>query len=453
MKKKLVFVSFLICIALCFAFAFANFFTPATAYATGELPFTLVAPANVNMTKSQGDAPTTMSFSYSLSNEITEFFTAYDASGDGAAYLASLGITDYDEIWLGIQIDWALDDVNDAVSGWHYNAYWEQAGVGVLGTDTDGKYHYSCWDVVDSGIDATQTVNNAWLYRGMNEYDWLGNETVVGLRDQLNSSQYTFAQYEHDGDVTLNINWDAHTIYSRVRFVVTTLDTANTEQNYYFSDWSSVVAYGKDAQTFEPLHAGDIPAPVITGLRLTDEQFSDNPVVAFTLTVPDTLAAQAAQVAAAGGIIRVEAEARVKGTSAWTNLNLAGEVQTGELNAYLVYLATPGQVIPEGTEIELRARYLCMQPEQEDFYSEYSKIIGFGSDDIIGENPQYNNGGAAATENGETAKHKCKICGFCPEPLGLCIFIWLVIIIVILAVGVTAYIIIKKKIDKSKQEK
>ena len=35
---------------------------------------------------------------------------------------------------------------------------------------------------------------------------------------------------------------------------------------------------------FYQAYRGDVVAPTITGLRMTEEKFNDNPVVAFTLT-------------------------------------------------------------------------------------------------------------------------------------------------------------------------
>ena len=434
--------------AVCTAFVAA----PRVASANAALPFTLTAPQNVVLTKENiGDSSTTLGMAYSMSNEINAFFVAYYESGDGAAYLASRGITAYDEIFLGIQIDWALDDVNDAVSGWHHNAYWDAAGAtGTLGTDEEGKYRYSEWEVVDCSVpNATQTVNDIWLYRFMNIGQWQGDASSVGVRDQLRPSQYTYT--EHDGDLEVRIDWTEHTMYSRVRFVVTTYNDETNKTEYTFSDWSTVVAWGKDAAKDEPLTPADVPAPVITGLRLTDETFNDNPVVAFTLTVPEEIASATARAVAKNNTLRIEVEARIKGTTEWKDLHVAADLTTGEHKACLVYLAEQGKIFPAGTEVEMRARYYCAQQGQDDFYSGYSKVIGFGSDDIVYNEAPAVNGGGAAQGGGDGAEgtHKCKICHICPEPLGLCIFIWLAIIA---AVAIVVFVVIKV-IKKAKEKK
>ncbi|MCR4661027.1 MAG: hypothetical protein K5765_03370 [Clostridia bacterium] len=430
--------------------------SPITASANAALPFTLTAPSNVVLTKENiADSSTTLGMAYSMSNEINEFFVAYDESGDSASYLASQGITAYDEIFMGIQIDWALDDVNDEISGWHYNEFWDDAPLGSLGQDEDGKYQCSEWDVVDCGVpDAKQIVNDIWLYRGMNIGQWQGDESRVGVSEQLRPSQYTVIINNEDEDVDLSINWNEHTMYSRIRFVITTFNNDTFVREYTFSDWSTIVAYGKDAANLEPLTPEDVPAPVITGLRLTDEIFNDNPVVAFTLTVPEEITSAKSRIAAKNDTLRIEVEARRKGTTEWKDLHLADDITTGEHKAYLVYLVEPGQTFPAGTEIEMRARYYCAQSEQEDFYSSYSKTIGFGSDEITDtSSPVVDGPGSPAVEEGNGAGHKCKICHICPEPLGLCIFIWILIIIVVITIVVVVIIITKKKKDKKENKK
>ena len=112
------------------------------------------------------------------------------------------------------------------------------------------------------------------------------------------------------------------------------------------------------------------------------------------------------------------------------------------MKAFLIYLAKEGETIPKDTVIELRSRYRCGQPELDDIYSDWSKIISFGTDDISLEPGSTSSGEADPDENAPAEKGKCSICHFCPQPLGLCIFIWLAILLVVIAVIV---IILKAK--------
>ena len=412
---------------------------------SGKLPFELKAPGNVSVSWLEGgDSPTTMAFACSLTNEMTAFFQKYEEATNSGTRDKLLKDYGFDELWPLIQIDWAIDDVNDPVSGWHYTKYWD-AGKNGIGYDESMNIRTSEWDVVDWGLNNwTETVQKFWILRGAPDDDrWNGNKETKtpGVKDQLNPEQYEYY------DDTVHIDFTKHTAYFRARFVIMTRrDTADgAKDEYYFSDWSATCAWGKDAENAGPLKPGDVAAPVITGLRMTDKEFNDNPVVAFTLTVPDELQAQAARVAAAGGLIWIETEARVKGDKEWTALDGDRDIKAGETEWKLLYLANESRpTVPKDSIIELRCRYNVYQTGQDDFQTGWSKIISFGTDDIeMGSQPAGTGTQPGRTEPG--AKTDCPICHFCSQPLGLCIFIWLLILIAVVVILVIVAAVSRKK--------
>ena len=424
-------------------------------------PFDLKAPTNVSAVwLEENDSPTTINLSYTIDNSITAFYSAKDAAVLEDRFEEFIKPYGVDDVYIGVQIDWALDNVDDPVSGWHMNKYWDgsQNDSKELGKDSDYNNRYSEWDVVDSGMNnATETVQNVWIMRGVpNDERWNGNpEThVPGVKDQLNPDQYT---YNVDED-TVRIDFTKHTFYFRVRLVRT---DAYTDKNgdpavrHTFSDWSAVCAVGKDAVKVEPVKKGELAAPVITGLRKTDKTFNDNPIVAFTLTVPDALQTQLANASALGGGIRIYTEARVKGDTEWTEMqNSEFTVSSGERECPLIHLVNDQRpTIPADTVIELRCRYFCTQPGQDDFYSDYSKIISFGTDDINAGKSTPEDGKSPLDDGNPSGVDKCPICHFCPQPLGLCIFIWLLIILIIIIIIIVIIVVIKKKKDKEENRK
>ncbi len=434
MKKALSIV--VICALLLSAFAVF-----ASASSEG-LPFELVPPANVFAVLIAGESPTTTAISYSLSNEMTAFFKNSENAQLEDKYAEFISQYGIDDINVTTQVDWAVDDVNDSVSGWHCNEYWN-ADYG-FGYDSDHRPRTGEWDGVDMWIgNATETENSHWVTRGVSENGFYGNEEVgtIGLKDQMRPDQYTYKDDE------LSIDYSKHTVYFRMRFVVTTYkDTEEgTKDTYYYSEWSNTAAVGKDAEKFEGLTEEDLPAPVITGLRMTDKEFNDNPVVAFTLTVPDELAANITKVSAAGGGIYIDTYARVQGDEEWTLMgNTDWVISAGERECALITLINEAHPnIPEGTVIELRCRYRCTQSGKDDIFSAYSKIISFGTDDINGGETSYVDGSAPETSEGPggSAKDECWLCHFCPQPLGLCIFIWLLILIIVIII---IFVIVKK---------
>ncbi len=418
--------------------------------AEGDLPFDLVAPAYVTAKWGEGgDSPTTTRLSYSLSNEMTTFFknmenAHYDETIE--QFMADIGC---DDIWMNVQVDWAVDDVNDGVSGWHYTKYWDGDEYYGLGHDSEGNPRWSEWDIVDGSLNnATETVQEIWVTRGVpNDDRWYGDPErhIPGVRDQLRPDQYT---YEEEAE-ELRIDYTEHTVYFRARFVVT-VRIEGTPDRYYFSDWSNTASVGKDAEEIRPLTEADLDAPVIADLHMTDKEFNDNPVVAFTLTVPDRLMENAAKAAAGGGGIVIETEARVKGDAQWTLMgNTDWIIKSGEMECALLTLVNDSRpTIPKDTEIELRCRYRCSQAGEDDIWSGYSKVISFGTDDISqGGKP----GADSVPEPDGAEKQTCPICHFCPQPLGLCIFIWLLILLAVIAVIVIVIAASKKKKKGEKQ--
>ncbi|MBP5631677.1 MAG: hypothetical protein J6X34_00185 [Clostridia bacterium] len=437
-------------IALVFAL-FLGCMTVFTSKAAGELPFQVVAPANVNAKWLEGnDSPTTTHISYSLSNEMTDFFKKLEnANLDGTVetFLAQWGI---EGIAMTTQVDWAIDDVKDSVSGWHANDYWKADSVHGLGHDSEGRPRYSEWDVVDGWVgNATETVNEIWALRGVpNDERWNGNPEMLtpGVKEQLKPDQYTY----NTADEELRIDFTKHTAYFRMRFVVSVWKTVGGETKtfYYYSDWSNIASVGKDAEVFKPLTRDDLIAPVITGLRMTDHDFNDNPVVAFTLTVPDKLAQDAAKVAANLGQITIEVQGRVKGDTEFIPLQGDWLIKAGEMEAALFALANAERPnVPKDAIIELRCRYVYEHPDYFDgsIYSDWSKIISFGTDDINYHTDPGTDGTPGPDDQAHAPKKTCPICHFCPQPLGLCIFIWLLIILAVIIVIVVIIAVAKKK--------
>ena len=433
-----------------------------SAAADGSELFTPPAPEHVSLKWMEGnDSPTTCVFSYSVPTSMSAFQTAIDEAEDKAAFLAPYGLED---AWYTLQIDWALDDVNDPVSGWHYNKYWDGDKTHGLGKDSDAKLHCSDWDGIDCGIgNVTETVNDVWILRGVPNDDRLnGNPETgyIGLKDQLRPDQFT---YDYDNE-ELEIDFTKHTVYARARFVFVVYKAGDDGYTYYFSPWSDTASCGKDAEAYTPIKPGDIAAPEITDLHMTDKEFNGNPVVAFTLTVPDALAKMGVDASAHGGYIYIETEARVKGDTEWVNMsNTDRDIKPGEMEcALLTLLSDEHPSIDKNTPIELRCRYRCDQEGvDEDVFSEYSKVLTFETTEIGNDLPPTPTAVAGVDDPTPTPKaeskdekkdDKCPICHFCPQPLGLCIFIWLLIIIVIVVVIIVVVKVTKKDKDKNKDQ-
>ena len=342
---------------------------PAQAAESVALPFTLGAPSSASMTKAEGDSPTTMQFTYTMPNSMVEWMALGENDYDAQRKtIADLG---YDDMWINSQVDWAVDD---PVNGWHYNEYWDTDGV-----DADYAVRLGPWDAIENLVYST-TVNNAWIMRGISEDDWNGYDSRIGLKDQLKVGQYTITKTA-DGDMVLSIDYGQHTVYARARFEVTVRKPDVDEDIRIFSDWSPTASWGKDA-TAEPLTKEKLPAPAVSNLRMTDEEFNGNPVVAYDLAVSEELAARTAQVEAAGGRLIIEMEARIKGKDEWTRPQGEWMIKSGEMRNTLLQLASSKYAVEGENDVECRWHFYCEQRDPntheaigEPFYSEYSPIL------------------------------------------------------------------------------
>ena len=173
-------------------------------------------------------------------------------------------------------------------------------------------------------------------------------------------------------------------------------------------------------------------------------------MIAFKLAVSDKLKEQLTRASGTRGAIWLEVEAKIEG-SEWVGLQGDWTLKSGELKYGLQNLAEAEKSVSKDTPIELRARYNINNGETE-FYSPYSEILTFGSkemnatpDSVVDSTENVTEAASAAPKEEKKSENKCSLCGFCPHPLGICIFIWIAIIVAVAAVVVITIIVMKKK--------
>lgn len=393
-------VSAIICAILLLSFSPAVFADSDSSMPA--FPFELSAPEHVSVSKiTSGDLRTVVSFSQP--DDLIAFFrekedaslAEVDLPGSLEAFYAKYGISD---VYVNVQVDWAIDDVDDEVSGWHYRPVWDNDGY-------DENYNYLCgpWDM-QSYLWSTETTLEAWLFGGVNvEYEeWLGANAMpdaeqipgrVGLKDQVRDGQIVF-----DDDGWGIVDFENHTLYVRIRYELTVLTVVGEEliENKYFSGWSGSAGFGKDVPVWEPLEEGSLAAPDVSNLEMTMDEFNDYPVVKFDLAVPDNLALAVSEVTARGGYIRLCTEGRVPGVTGWVELQGDWIIKPGRIEMKLISLVDPELEENEGkviinikTPLELRCRYYVVQYESYggeyvgEFYTPYSKVLKLSGGETV----------------------------------------------------------------------
>ena len=397
-----------------------------------KLP-SLVPPDCVALLYLNGeDSPTTHSFSYSIDPDILRFVNALDAAvndGSAAEFLAPYG---YSDLFYTVQIDWALDNVKDKVSGWHSNGYWTyNKDFNCFGVDEDGSLRVSAWDLVDVGLVGGEMIRTVRILCGVpNDLYWNGDDEtpMPGLKDQLKPSQYTYQ------DDTLHIDLKKHTFYIRARLVCVGKKIGDSQYTLAAnSPWSETVASGKNGGKTEPPAAEELAVPVISDLHMSERNVSGNAVAAYTLTIPDELIALAAHAAVFDGEITLETQARIKGDAMWTALPDADrELDCGTMECPLLPLLSRSRpVILSDMPVELRCRYVCTVPGRDAVTSAWSQTIAYVP--AAAQEPS----AAAATPDEATADEP-----IAASSTGLYVFL---VLIGVLGIVAAAIIVIKRK--------
>ena len=422
---------------------------PVSAAPEQKLPFELTAPENVTMTYLEGnDSENTIEIHYSQNNSMSGWSKRKD--DDNEAVMKELNKMGYDDMWIQTQIDWSIDSQDD----WHADDYWLTEGY-----DKEFRQHLGDWAFISMSYSHDIAMSD-WIFRWMGNIDdaedrtWYGahdeGNDYKGWKDVLKEDQYEVVKGDDESHAKIDLT--KHTIYTRVRWLVVArpLDEENQQNISIPSDWSEVAVIGKDAEKAEPLKAGDIAAPVISELEYTDKDSNGFPVISFRLDVDDKLSKQIAQATGTQGGISLIVEARLKGKDSWTGLQGDWVITAGKMESSLQALGEAEGKVEKDTPIELRAKYDCSQSGLDDISSDWSEILTFSAEEM--EAPKAETAESSAAPSGKTEKaqnpqpkkDKCSVCGFCPQPLGLCIFIWIGIIVLIVVI-IVVIIIIRKK--------
>lgn len=418
-----------------------------------KLPFDLTAPENVVVTKlAEGDSPNTLVVAYSQNTSMSKFTS--DNNTNHEQWERTIHELGYDDLWINTQIDWSIDSEND----WHYNKYWDTEGY-----DENYNLQLGDWAYISQSY-GEETTMTEWIFRFGGDIenpdytDWNGihndDADIDGWKDVLKEDQYDVIE-EPDGTKTAKIDLSKHTVYTRVRWLVTCRPIDGSGDKKVASEWSKTAAIGKDAQeTFEPLKAEDLKAPVVKDLKITDEEFNTFPVISFILEVPDELTAALTKIKAltgqGAGNIWIQTEARVQGKDEWVTLQGDWEIKAGENRMALQALAEHEGEITKETPIEIRCCYICDQNGYEEIRSDYSEILTFGSPDMKVESQTPPPESSAAeesqvskTENSQTSQtNETKNSGF---PVWIIILIIAIVLIIVIIIIILIVMKNKKK--------
>ena len=288
-----------------------------------------------------------------------------------------------------------------------------------------GDWHYSSlWD---------SDLTSPSFYRELYAGDCVRSLELFYLNDAANrelagSLCKTDSKKTADGTNRYVFDFENHTLYFRVRLAVNYYVGQNT--NIVSSDWSKVITVTRDN---DPGKAPtELEKPVLRDAQVKYDENTEMPYLSLHFDTPESikkteawLTSQMQSQIGVDAVLKVGAEDKAVTPS--TQIGYASdEEKTIMLEA---------SDCDDARTLKLKVRYLAYLDDQP-LYSDYSDEVSF-------QVPRW-------TEETGVTHPKCKVCGFCYPIFGICMFIWLGILLV---VGLIAGIILKMKLDKRSAQK
>ena len=328
---------------------------------------------------------------------------------------------------ISMQYDVSLDDEEH----WQHNAEWDTSWY--TGGYADG-YPY-----VSLGSELMEDFEFFWL----TYYEGPDSDTFVPYKPAILTEKFTGDGYEQD---IYSFDVENHSLYIRCRYYME-WETFDAEKNEIgekqskFSDWSESAVFGKNSTQIIPDEPTTYAAPIISDMKIVLSEGDENSHIEYAQTTPESVWMTGVYylMKEEGQFDGLETQVSIDGGE-WIEFSTADSgddwcLWNGSRGAY-----NDDVPIEENTNVKLRIRFTGTHGPSE--WSNVLELNGGGTQ----ENPD--NTGKAPDEKppvDEPSEDKCSLCGFCPVPLGLCIFIWIAIVVVVILVIVILIVTLTKK--------
>ncbi len=323
-----------------------------------------------------------------------------EESRDRDAFLEKYGLYDFRIL---MQYDTSLDNQNN----WNYTSEWDK--------EYSVTPYEACADAW-IGEDLIDKVTIFDLYECDPSNDNYSKLSDAIIRRDVHDGDYTFNNYYFDSE--------NHSLYIRCRYYMEwQTDDGQTigEKQSKYSEWSDVAVFGMNSTAVTPTAPTDYAAPQITNLKyIQPTGESELGQLTYELTTPKSVwdAAIYYEMTSDGYFDKLETEIRINGgewlpyetVNSWSDWGLSAGIRTA-------FYEEPR--IEADSDVQLRVRYVGSEG-----VSEWSNVISLkdgGTQEVT-------------TPTDNPSVDKCSLCGFCPMPLGICLFIIIVIILAIIII-------------------
>ena len=328
---------------------------------------------------------------------------------------------------ISMQYDVSLDGEDN----WQHNSEWDTNWY--TGGYADG-YPY-----VSLGSEMMEDFEFFWL----TYYEGEGSATFTPYQPAITTSVFNHGDWEEN---IYSFDVENHSLYIRCRYYMEweTYDAVKNEigkKQSKFSDWSQSAVFGRNSTQIVPDEPTVYEAPVISDMKIVLSEGDENSHIEYVQTTPES-------VWMANICYYMKGEGEFEGLETQVSIDGGDWVEFDTADAggdWCLYNGIRGAYswehpIEENSHVKLRIRFVGTHGPSE--WSNILEINGGGTQEMAEQAKKP----AAEKPTAETSKEdKCSLCGFCPEPLGLCIFIWIAVLIVIILIVVIIIVTANKK--------
>ena len=352
--------------------------------------------------------------------EVALLAAEYDR--DSEAFYKKYGLYSFN---LVMQYDVSLDGEDS----WQHNEEWD--------TEYYNDGHVNGYPVQSIRSELIEDFEFFWL----TYYEGPDSDTFVPYKPAILTEKFTGDGYEQD---IYSFDVENHSLYIRCRYYME-WETFDAEKNEIgekqskFSDWSESAVFGKNSTQIIPDEPTTYAAPVISDMKIVLSEGDDNSHIEYAQTTPESVWMTGVYylMKEEGQFDGLETQVSIDGGE-WIEFSTADSwgdwcLWNGSRGAY-----NDDVPIEENTNVKLRIRFTGTHGPSE--WSNVLELNGGGTQENPGETNK-----APDEKPPVDEKDKCSLCGFCPVPLGLCIFIWIAIVVVVILVIVIIIVTLTKK--------
>ncbi len=347
---------------------------------------------------------------------------AAEYNKDSEAFYEKYGLWSFEIV---MQYDVSLDGEND----WQYTSEW------------DGQYYVGSYGEGFQSVSLRSELMEDFEFFWLTYHEGQGSDTFKPYQPAILAEKF-------DGNDVYSFDVENHSLYIRCRYymewepIVKNEDGEGPgEKQSKFSDWSQSAVFGKNTTQIIPDEPTTYEAPVISDLGIVppgeDEQ---NSHLEYVQTTPESVWMTGVYyiMQEDGQFDGLETQVSIDGGE-WVEFSTAdagGDWCLWNGSRTAINFDVP---IDENSNVKLRVRFNGTHGPSD--WSNVLELNGGGTQEI----PDTTGNPTDEPTTDEPIEDICSLCGFCPVPLGLCIFIWIAIAIAVILIVVIIIVIATKK--------